>query len=282
MKTNNVLIQVLSLLSFFSITANAQKLPNKQELSVRAPENIQIDGKLTEWGDKLQAFNRATEIFYTLSNDDNYLYLTIRINKPIIINKAISGSITLTVNGSGKKSDEKCPAISFPLLNSQIGSIIRMNLYDKTLAIDSLLIATNKTLVDNAKEIKISDIGAITDTLTGTHTSKKKYFFRYPLYDLPGYYIITNNSSGIRAAASFESKWIYNYELAVPLKYLNLTLGKKFSYNIRLNGAMYKTSRPTAGFTVTRVYNNGVGTTLNEDLLSPTDLWGDYILAGKN
>ena len=58
--------------------ANAQKLPNVQQASLRAPENVKVDGKPTEWGDKLQAYNKATDVFYTIANDYNNLYLIIQ------------------------------------------------------------------------------------------------------------------------------------------------------------------------------------------------------------
>jgi len=62
------------LLTAISIGVYAQKLPNVQLGSVQAPADIKIDGKTTEWHDQFQAYNRATDIYYTLSNNDNHLY----------------------------------------------------------------------------------------------------------------------------------------------------------------------------------------------------------------
>ncbi len=270
------------LFSLICLTVNAQKLPNKQETSLRAPGNIKIDGKLDDWGGKLQVYNRATEAYYTIANDDDNLYLVVHIDKPYIINKAISGSITLTINNSDKKSDENCPAISFPLLNWQSESIIRSNLKKETKATDSLLTATSKELADNAKEIKLSGINGITDTVTGTHTNKFASFHTYPLFYLPGgYYINAHNNYGIKAAATFESKWGFTYELEVPLKYLNISPSRKFSYNIRLNGPMYKTGKPAAGYVVVYIHRDGVTKMQDQDMVSPTDVWGEYTLAEK-
>jgi len=264
-------------------TASAQKLPNVQQVSVRAPTNIKIDGKLDDWGGKLQAYNRATEAYYTIANDDDNLYLVIHIDKTYIINKAISGSITLTINNSGKKNDENCPAISFPLLNIKSGSIIRSNLKKETQAVDSVVMASNNELANNAKEIKLSGINGITDTLTGTHTKNFEYFHSYPLFYLPGgYYINAHNNHGIKAATAFESKWGFTYELQVPLKYLNISRGKKFSYNIRLNGPMAKNGKLAAGYVMVRIHKDGVTTTQDQDMLYPTDVWGEYTLANKD
>lgn len=55
-----ILGPLLFLLYGFSV--GAQKLPNLQQSSMRAPANIKIDGKPIEWG-QYQAYNRATEIF---------------------------------------------------------------------------------------------------------------------------------------------------------------------------------------------------------------------------
>ena len=56
---------IISFLVIYTSTT-AQTLPLKQEISLRAPSNIKLDGKSTEWGDKFQAFDKATEVF-TLS-----------------------------------------------------------------------------------------------------------------------------------------------------------------------------------------------------------------------
>src|SRR5476651_2358683 len=107
------------LLGVITIAAYAQKLPAKQEISLRVPAGIKIDGKATEWDNKFQAYNNATELFYTLSNDDDNLYLIVQITKPRVIEKVLNVGITLTINGAGKK-DDKAPeniSIQFPLID---------------------------------------------------------------------------------------------------------------------------------------------------------------------
>jgi hypothetical protein len=51
---------------FFANISTAQKLPNKQQISLRAPARLKIDGIVNEWGDKLQAYNHSTQIFYAI------------------------------------------------------------------------------------------------------------------------------------------------------------------------------------------------------------------------
>ncbi len=276
-------LKIAILLMFLStiLSLNAQKLPAIQEVAIRVPADVKIDGKLDEWGKKLQAFNKNTLIYYAIANDDENLYLIIQVDDVDIINKVISGAITLTVNNLATKSDEKFPTISFPLLNPTSGAIIRNNLKSKNLAVDSLLLANNNELSNGTKEIKFSDINEITDTISDTHTKKFQDFRWYPLFILPGYYLTKDNSLGIKAAAGFEGHWKYNYELSVPLKYLKVTPGKKFTYNIRLNGPMYKTKKPTAGYPVRYVKVNGHFVQQDLELTEATDFWGEYTLAKK-
>jgi len=71
----------------------SQKLNTVQQGSVWAPANIKIDAKLKEWDDTFQAYNKVTEVFYTVSNDDKNLYLVIKSTDPINNNKIIAGGI---------------------------------------------------------------------------------------------------------------------------------------------------------------------------------------------
>jgi len=69
-------IKHLTIICFLMIGffANAQKLPEVQTVNLRAPAGIKIDGKPTEWDSKFQAYNKSTNAFYTIANDDDNLY----------------------------------------------------------------------------------------------------------------------------------------------------------------------------------------------------------------
>src|SRR5476649_2012908 len=118
MDLNKKLIPLKSIFSILLfgcsfLNAVAQKLPNVQTASVRAPANIKIDGKTTEWNNTFQAYNHATDIFYTVSNDDAKLYLTIQASDKLVINKIMSGGITFTIQKSGKKTDKDGISITY-------------------------------------------------------------------------------------------------------------------------------------------------------------------------
>ena len=79
---------LLILFSCVILSAAAQKLPKVQRASLYAPENIKVDGMLNEWDDKLQAYNYATDVYYTISNDDKNLYITLKATKDYIVNNS--------------------------------------------------------------------------------------------------------------------------------------------------------------------------------------------------
>src|ERR1700744_3913120 len=105
------------LLATFTTIAQAQKLPNVQQKSMRAPETVKVDGKATEWDDSFQAFNHATDIYYTMANDDKNLYLVVQATDKQVINKIIGGGVALTIQKSGKKNDKDGITITYPVFD---------------------------------------------------------------------------------------------------------------------------------------------------------------------
>src|ERR1700761_303273 len=112
-------LSALCLTCSMFVTASAQKLPNVQTASLRAPANMKIDGKATEWNNQFQAYNHATDIFYTISNDDSKLYLTVRATDKQVMNKILRGGVTFTVQPSGKKTDKDGISITYPLFDQK-------------------------------------------------------------------------------------------------------------------------------------------------------------------
>lgn len=97
-------IAVILLLFSFSLSYAQEISPElKSKNSIRAPANIKIDGKVTEWNNKFQAYSYHTQFYYTVSNDDKYLYLTVQATDWVIISRIFNGGITFTINKSGTK-----------------------------------------------------------------------------------------------------------------------------------------------------------------------------------
>lgn len=256
------------LLSVIFANAIAQKLPNVQQTSARAPADIKIDGTLAEWNNTLQAHNRATDIFYTIANDDNNLYMVIQATTPHCIDKILSGGVTLTIKPDSK--DKAVPvAITYPLLTAKGRSGIINKLKDESTNMNVELANMNSQLTTDSKEIKIEGVKEIPDTLISVY-----------------------NEQGIKTAMRIDSNKAYTYELALPLKYLKQIIGSnnKLNYNLKLNGLNIKTIKivingMSANASSPAVMNLvsdlsfGGGNNEMQDLTNPTDFSGNYILA---
>jgi len=260
------------------IVGNAQKLPNVQLNNLRAPINIKIDGKATEWNDNFQAYNHATDIYYTICNDDNNLYLVVHAKNPDVLTKITNRGVILVINPSAGKIDKDAISIAYPIFELQYGNkpYIRFSnasglTYAQRVAMeanpDSMLSVANKKLHDNEKYIRTSGMSSV-DTLLSIY-----------------------NNKGIVAREGFDKGMIYTYELAVPLKDLKLSLASpiKFAYHIVLQGLDVdkdfgiKETKMADGSSVIS-FAQGAATIKDDNMpavISTTDFWGEYTLAKK-
>jgi len=265
----NKLITAFSIL-LFGFSAMAQKLPTTQQGSLRTPSNLKIDGRATEWNNTFQAYNHAVDLFYTIANDDENLYLIVKAAKPRIVEKILHVGVAFYINKAGIKKDKANDnmVVSFPDLSVADGQRIIANAGIKTsngfpvlhrdsvsARADSLIGVANKLLVAKANTIKITSKD-ITDSIISVYNEEK-----------------------IKAAAAFDIKGSYTYELAIPLKYLGLKVSdnKQFSYSIKLLSRLVN-KKP--GTLMVFKYNvTGEQIDANQDLDSTTDFWGEYALA---
>lgn len=190
-----------------------------------APANLKIDGSLTEWDDSFQAYNKSTRLFYTVSNDDKDVYLTVESTDVANNNKIAAGGITFTINTAGKKKDKDAAIITYPVITRGAGRGQRgggggggrggfgggRNAVTDTAVTN----AAHKQLIATSKEIQVLGIKDITDTLISIY-----------------------NEYSIKAAIGYNAQGNYTYELAVPFKLLGISPGKAkdFAYNLKVNG----------------------------------------------
>jgi hypothetical protein len=127
-KSKKIVLIVLAMLSSFSVIA--QKLPNVQINSVSIPTTTKIDGKATEWGDEFQAYNHSTNIYYTIANSNDKLYLIIKAKDIAMVKKIISGGITFLIDKSGKRNTAGAASITFPLFKASALSKLSYQLSD--------------------------------------------------------------------------------------------------------------------------------------------------------
>src|ERR1700761_2772564 len=229
----NLTYSLSALLIIFTLNTNAQKLPGTQFTSLWIPPNAKIDGKVSEWENKLQAYNKATNVLYTLANDDNDLYFAVKATDPLVIRKILNGGITLDIQY--EKKDALGLIVTYPVFARTERPIINLNdkpertkdaALDKK-KLDSFVYTINRRFTDKSKEIKVQGTSLITDSLISIY-----------------------NEHGIKAAVAFDDQAAYVYELIVPLKYLNsqAVSSGKFKYTITLSGSPQRD-----GVTITQV-----------------------------
>jgi hypothetical protein len=268
---------LLSLLTMFCVSQlfAQDKLKSVQANSILAVANAKVDGNLSEWGGTFQAYNKSVKLYYTLANDDKYLYLVVKSTDPTNNAKIAAGGITLNVNTAGKKSDKDAFSITYPVVNRAGGRGQRgrggfgsgrnnTNLSDS--AIKANTEEAHKQFIEAAKEIKVLGFKEITDTLISIY-----------------------NEYSIKAMVGYDDQGNLTCETAVPLKALGLSADapKEFAYQILLSGIPAPT---TGGFGGGGrggrggVGRGGAGGRNNidyQELIAPTDFWAKYTLAKK-
>ncbi len=294
------------LLIFLVIALKAQKIPDIQTTPLKAPTNIRVDGKGTEWGDSFAADNKRTSLLYSLANDDKNLYLVIKGVGSANINKIMMGGITFNVNLDGKKKEKESSTITYPLvkraprgqgggrqggaaggfggaragIGGGAGGAGQNRPQLTTAQRDSISLVNHKTQLATVKEIKVAGFKSITDTLISIY-----------------------NEYGVKAAASFDDKGSLIFELAIPLSLLELSTDKpkEFAYQLKVNGLVMGgfggagggggNNGGGGGGGQARAGNfgggggnfggQGGGGNNMQDIMSPTDFWGKYTIIKK-
>ncbi len=289
MKKLSALIVIAFQICLFAV-ATAQKLPLIQQTSARAPQNLKIDGRLTEWANMPWAYNETNRIYYLVANDDTNLYLAIRGENATVTTKVLNGGVAFTISHTlDKKARSKATGnatVTFPvsLSNDAMMSVVHQlltlrQLKGDTLAhrreIDSIRNIASKRLTTVLKEIGLSGLKGIPETTL-------------PIY----------NDKDIMAAGKLQYAQPV-FEIAIPLKYLGLDLAnnKSFSYNIKLDIPAYDPTKPREDIMSERmalapsieVKSGPPPAKTGLPMADPdgdyqehkTELWGEYTLVGK-
>jgi len=250
-------MKALALIFLVAITfcTNAQKLPNVQSGSKLLPENTKIDGKLSEWDDLLQAYNKATKIEYTLANNTDQLYLAIRSKDVGSTAKILAGGITLSINIPGRKEETR-PSLTIPVTNSGYSltpsGTVKSNF--PVLTDSSDIIAAIKQF----KFIKALNFKGIQDTLLSIY-----------------------NEQGIQSKIVYDNGALI-CEILIPRKFVDLDDLSKFSYQVRLNGVSrpeFKGGPPPPPLTAPPSWLPSDPRHISFEIASATDFKADYTLA---
>lgn len=255
-----------------SVNSAAQKLPDVQSGSVLAPKTIRIDGRSLEWNN-FSAENKRTGIFYTIANDNQYIYLAVKANNNETITKIFAGGISFSFNIKGKKKEEEAQTITYPLIartnfnrpgmsgGNRQGQGMRMNRTDQNESQrDSIIFEQRKTQLSSIKEIKVKGFTQIPDSLVSIY-----------------------NEYGIKAVAKMDEQRSYFCEIAIPLSLLGITIDEKkeIAYQIKLNGRQggnFAIRPNSSGFGGGNNRGGFGGNMAQQDLMVATDFRGKYIV----
>jgi hypothetical protein len=263
----NALTKCLFLALSMPFFSYSQKLPSKQQLGLRIPANFKIDGKANEWNNVLQAYNNNIEASYSIANDEKNLYFIIQATDPLVIRKLVAGGITLSINTTENHKGKSLIAVTYPIFEKK--NLPNINWKNKpittndesinTIRLDSFMNVANNQVIAKSKEIKIIGSKLLQDSLLSVY-----------------------NQEGIKAVSSFDNKIKYTYELLIPLNYIGLPPNQnKFHYNIKLNGSANE-GGSSIEFIEGGVRVNGPAKMTDMQFIwNPTDVWGEYVLAGK-
>ena len=246
-----------------------QKDIHEDSFLVSSP--IKVDGRLNDWQDTLQAFNRTALLGYTIANDGKNIYLAIKSPDAANSSKILAGGITFTVNPDGKKKLTEGMSISFPVIKAGQRTVQRPfarggQMLRTGSAVDSLLIERGKSQLAQAREIKVSGFREIQDSLISIY-----------------------NEYGVKVAAKYDAQGSLIFEVALPLKLVQINPGNEFAYNIKINGRTfgsrgYSSSQggsPAARVGRERSGNGGIEERFQGvgSFSEAIDFWGKYSLA---
>lgn len=227
MKNVNVLrmsIFTTTILCFIGMgTATAQKLPSKQKGGLRAPVEIKIDGKVDEWDGAYQAYNPVNRMFYTLSNDDDHLYLTVYLSEEHASSKMMKGGLTFLINSASKGIADV--SVTYP-------AVSKWNTEEHERLVDS------PKLHRSLRSEKNTDQGRLDSLVDEANQIREDQYKIIQVAGIEGVdpLISIYNVEEIQVATSLDGQMGFTYELALPLKYVEKAVSNdKFNYTLRVN-----------------------------------------------
>lgn len=165
-----------------------------------------IDGRLNDWKDSLDHYNNSAKLYYSLSNDNENIYLAIKNNSRENLTAILATGISFSANIESNKKNP--PKITFPIIDRTPGK--KRNTTEQPEQEE-----IQKEILSRIKEVRVNGFKEIIDG-------------GISLY----------NTYGIKAATGFDSKNNLVQEIAIPLSLLGLQSGntEPVSYSIRING----------------------------------------------
>lgn len=179
------------------------------------PPNITIDGDVKEWGDSLRYYNKDKQLNYSLANDQENLYMAIRINDRSEIIRVLRAGITLSIDTRGKKKESF--SITFPVGDQNPNAFAQ--------PADDLQGKTDITQEDR-------------DELAQARLTRLREIRVSGFKDIEGETITTSNTYGIKTAIDYDKDGYLVYEAAIPLKFFHVDdlTKNEWAFNFKING----------------------------------------------
>ncbi|WP_026897510.1 hypothetical protein [Daejeonella oryzae] len=206
-----------------SFNAYSQKKSDEVFISKWASNNLEVDGKLNDWPEKLN-FNETTKLFYTISSNEKLIFVALKNAAPQELAKIFKYGISFSVNTEGKKKAET--GITFPIAQPRTVRPNPSKISDTT----SSGIEMKRMREEMLARVTSIKINGFKDIMDGS--------------------ISLYNTYGIKAAATFNEQNELQIELAIPLSSLGIDQNFKdpIYYNIKVNGPQRMVMSPGRNF----------------------------------
>ena len=180
------------------------------------PSNIVIDGGLKDWGDSLRYYNKDKQLNYALANDQDNLYMAIRINDRSEQIRVLRAGLTLSIDTRGKKKETF--TMTFPV-GDQSAQGMAENIQD---------------LQGGSNDVKQED----REELMKAKLTKLREIKVTGFKDIESETMTTSNTYGFKVAIDYDKDGNLVYEAAIPLKFFHADdLSKnEWAFNFKING----------------------------------------------
>lgn len=181
------------------------------------PDSIKIDGNAKEWGDSLRFYDEKSKINYAIANDNDNLYVAVRIGDRTDQVRVLHAGLTLSIDTRGRKKETF--ALTFPLAEQGGPDITGGDLQE-------------------AGDLNQQD----RDELLQARMTKLREIRVVGFKDIEGDIITTSNTYGIKAAIDYDADNYLVYEAAIPLKFFHADDAVKtaWEFNLKINGIIHQ------------------------------------------
>lgn len=209
------LLCISSLQIFISPIIFAQEKATVNKLLL-PPSNIAIDGELKDWGDSLRYYNKDKQLNYALANDQDNLYMAMRINDRSEQIRVLRAGLTLGIDIRGKKKETF--TMTFPVGDQSPESMAE----------------TAQDLQGGTTDVKQQD----REELMKAKLTKLRAIKVTGFKDIESETMTTSNTYGFKVAIDYDKDGNLVYEAAIPLKFFHADdLSKnEWAFNFKING----------------------------------------------